>query len=214
MKYFITQNYSVAFIPKAGCSTFSRAIIKAFQPEEESIIQNSAFPEGRGPDNLHWQWMVKAEDDPSKPVLAFIRHPLQRFLSAMAEFGRTDIDETLHVMRNNLEVKSRVNTKMYILANNPHFRPQILWMTPTTKLYRFPDHLNEGAQELGLSLPLPKINQAKRPKPTPTAEQEAEILNYYAEDLALYNAIVSAGVITGIVPSNPESALVRPSSEM
>ena len=88
------------------------------------------------------------------------------------------------------------------LSKNPHFKRQILWMLPDTKLYRFPDHLNEAASELGMELPLPVVNAASRPKPTLTLEQQQIVETYYAEDITLYNSITSAGIVTGIVAAN------------
>jgi hypothetical protein len=197
-RYFITNNYSLAFIPKSGCSTLARSVIASFQEDEEQSIQNAHYPDGRGPDSSQWQWLAKTEDSPSKPVLAFIRHPVDRFLSAMVQLGQESIDLVVSSMlaKETLQGPRGRAFKPHI---NPHFLPQILWVTPTAKLYRFPDHLQEGAEEAGLGWPLPVINSARRPKPMPTQSQADQILYYYEEDLALYESISEPGITTGMV---------------
>jgi hypothetical protein len=55
-------------------------------------------------------------------------------------------------------------------------------------VYRLED-IEVAAQAIGLSLPLPTINEASRPKPELTQDQEARVLAYYAEDKALYDSI-------------------------
>lgn len=193
-KYFITPKYSVAFIPKSGCSTISRAVVKAFQPEDEIIAQSGIYPEGRSPDNWQFQWLAKAEDKPSKTVLAFIRDPLSRFLSAMVQLGFTDVENTLlGLEQNNKIINNR--GKQIDIAQNPHFIPQYLWLTPTTKLYRFPDHLDDGAIEVGFSLPMPNINSARIEKPVLTTDQETRIFSWYSTDLEIYESIHTPGVI-------------------
>jgi hypothetical protein len=85
--YFITPNYSVAFNAKVASSTLSRAIIAAFHPQEENIIQTAAYPEGKGPDTNQVQWLCPKEKEPSKPVVLVVREPVARFRTAMAQVG-------------------------------------------------------------------------------------------------------------------------------
>jgi hypothetical protein len=193
-RYFITPDYSVAFIPKSGCSTLSRAVIQAFQPDDEAMVQNGHYPEGKSPDNSMFQWLVKSENEASKPVIAFIREPMARFLSAMVQFRFTDVDAIVTALEQDQTITG-VRGKPMNIKRNPHFKPQYLWMTPTAKLYRFPDHLEEGAVEIGFSLPLPTINSARTEKPVPTPEEEARILSYYADDAALYASISTHEVL-------------------
>jgi hypothetical protein len=201
MMYFITPNYSVALIPKAGCSTLSRCVIKAFQPHEENQIVNGAYPEGQGPDTTMWQGFVKKQRYPTMPTLALIREPVSRFCSAMAQIGLLDVDAALDSMLNGTPIQKQTPrfTRTIFLNKNHHFLPQIKWVHPDTKLYRFPDHLNEAATEIGFALPLPAINIASRPKPTLTTEQEDAVRAFYAEDITLYNSIIQPGIVTGIV---------------
>ena len=200
MMYFITPNYSVALIPKSGCSTLSRCVIKSFQPQQETLIQYAAYPEGKGPDTTMWHSYAKKEKLPTKPTLAMIREPVSRFVSAMAQVGLSDVDAALDSLVNGTEVQGR--RRMLRLNRNEHFTPQIRWVHPDTKLYKFPEHLNEAATEIGFSLPLPVINAAVRPKPTLTQTQTEAVEQYYSEDIALFNSITVAGIVTGIVSTD------------
>lgn len=204
MIYFITPNYSVALIPKAGCSTLARCVIKTFQPHEERLIVNGAYPEGKGPDTTMWQRFAKKERHPSRPTLALIREPVSRFLSAMSQVGLTDVDAALDSLINGTPIEKQTprHIRTIVLNKNNHFIPQIQWIHPDTKLYKFPQHLNEAATEIGFSLPLPTINTATRPKPVLNESQIQIVQQYYAEDIVLYNSITTAGIVTGIVSEN------------
>jgi hypothetical protein len=210
MGYFVTPNYSLAFIPKSGCSTLSRCVIKAFQPEEEALITGAAYPNGKTADNSMWQSFVKREKYPSKPILAMIRDPIERFRSAVAQFKLSDVDYVIEALVNESTIVSNTRRHREInISKNQHFMPQILWVDVNTKLYKFPEHINEASAEIGFMLPLPQINAASYPKPTLTAEQTAVLEEYYAEDIALFESIVSPGIITGVISANPVS-LVPP----
>jgi hypothetical protein len=206
MGYFITPNYSLAFIPKSGCSTLSRAVIKAFQPEEEALITSAAYPVGKNADNSMWQGFVKREKYPSKPILALIRNPIERFRSAVSQFKTSDVDSIIDSLINNTKfISNGIRNREINVSTNQHFMRQILWVDVNTKLYKFPEHINEASAEIGFILPLPQINAASYPKPTLTAEQTAVLEGYYAEDIALFNSIASPGIITGMISANPVS---------
>ena len=192
--YYITPNYSVAFIPKNGCSSLARATIKAFQPEQEYEISTAKYPDGKNEDNVQVQFLVNKELNPSKQVLAFIREPVQRFLSAMVQVYLSDVEQALTALEQGLTIPA-TNGRNINMPTNPHFFPQHVWMNNTAKLYRFPDHLEEGALEIGYSLPLPAVNPARSEKPVPTQEQEQRIRNYYSKDKELFDAISIPGVI-------------------
>ena len=213
MSYFITPNYSVAFIPKSGCSTISRAVIKAFQTEEELLITSASYPVGKNPDNSMWQGFVKREKYPSKPILAMIRNPIERFRSAMAQFHALDVNTVIDSLINGSKfVSGTVRAREINASTNSHFKPQILWVDASTKLYKFPEHVNEAAVEIGFILPLPQINAAHFTKPTLNEQQTAILEAYYAEDIVLFNSITSPGIISGVVSANPPN-LTPPSYE-
>ena len=65
---------------------------------------------------------------------------------------------------------------------------------PTT-CFLFPAHLQQAADFIGLTEPLPVRNEAKREKPTLTAAQEAAVRAYYAADQALFDAIAQPGYV-------------------
>jgi hypothetical protein len=201
--YFITPNYSVGLIPKVGCSSFGCAVIKAFQPDELQRLENAFYPSGLSFEKVQSQVFAKRERQPSKQTLVFVRNPLQRFLSAMAQVNISDIDEAIDSLNNGTRiVNNGQNERILCVKTNVHFLPQILWCLPDTKLYKFPDHIQDGAQEIGLEYPLPVINEASRPKPVPSQSQESAINQYYSEDWALYNSITYPGIITGAVSVN------------
>jgi hypothetical protein len=213
MSYFITPNYSVAFIPKSGCSTISRAVIKAFQTEEELLITTASYPVGKNADNSMWQGFVKRERYPSKSILAMIRNPIERFRSAIAQFHAVDVNAVIDSLINGSKfVSGTARAREINASTNAHFKPQILWVDANTKLYKFPDHINEAAVEIGFTLPLPQINVASFTKPTLDEQQTAILESYYAEDIVLFNSITSPGIISGVISANPPN-LTPPSGE-
>lgn len=185
--YFITPNYSVALNAKAGSSTLARAIIAAFHPDQEHLIQTAAYPEGRGPDTNQVQWLCPKEKEPSKPVVLIVRDPIARFRSAMAQTGQTDVDAALHALEQDGEVQ--FPRRMRKLREDVHFRHQHEKLHGGTA-FRLED-LDEAATFIGLTLPLPTINEASRSKPDLTPEQQQRVLNYYSDDAALYASLTT-----------------------
>lgn len=183
--YFITPNYSVAFNTKVGSSTLSRAIIAAFHPEQEHLIQTAAYPEGKGPDTNQVQWLCPNEKEPSKPVVLIVREPVDRFRSAMAQTNQTDVEAALVALEEDGEIQFPRRQRK--LRQDAHFRHQHELLRGGTA-FRLED-LDEAATFIGLTLPLPTINEAQRPKPDLTPEQAARVLAYYAEDTALYTSL-------------------------
>jgi hypothetical protein len=183
--YFITPNHSVAFNAKAGSSTLSRAIIAAFHPEQERIIQTAAYPEGKGPDTNQVQWLCPKEKEHTKPVVLIVREPVARFRTAMAQVNLSDVDAALTSLEQDAEVQFPRSRRK--LRTNAHFRHQHELLQGGTA---FPlEDLDDAATFIGLALPLPTINEASRPKPALTPEQEARVLAYYAEDAELYASL-------------------------
>jgi len=201
--YFKTPNYSIAFIPKVGCSSLSFAVIKSFQSYESDLIDNAHLPDGSTAEQMMWQCLVEREKWPSKQILAFVRDPIERFKSAMAQVNLSDVDGAINSILNDEKIECGKNVKRLIsLKNNGHFKPQIMWVDETTKLYRFPDHISELFQEAGMTQQMPLINQSSFPKPQLTSEQIIKLQDIYAEDITLYNSITSPGIITGMISAN------------
>jgi len=189
--YFITPNYSVGINPKVGTSTLSRAIVKSFYPDKEYLVQTAAYPEGKGPDNTAIHFLCPQESTPpSNPVVLIVRDPIARFRSAMAQMNLTDVEQALDSLENETLVQFREKSRT--LRDDPHFKHQHELVFGPTKIFKFED-IEAAAAYIGLELPLPTINSAKRTKPTLTEKQEQRLLAYYSEDDALYSNCPDGG---------------------
>jgi hypothetical protein len=91
------------------------------------------------------------------------------------------------------------------LRDDVHFAHQHLLASGSTTCFRFPDHVDQAAAFIGLTETLPARNQARREKPTLTAEQEAEVRAYYATDQSLYDAIDQPGYVYTPPEWSPEA---------
>ena len=180
--YFVTPSHSVAVNPKVASSTLARAIIAAFHPEQESLLQTAAYPEGKGPHNVQAHWLCPKEMEPTRPVVLVVREPLDRFRSAVAQVGIADIDAAIDALEQDREVQ--IDRPRKRLRINPHFSHQHELLRGGTA-FRL-ENIEAAATLIGLPLPLPSINEAARPKPDLTPEQASRVLAYYAADAELY----------------------------
>jgi hypothetical protein len=207
--YFDAGNgKAVAMIPKVGTSTLARAIIRDRYPEIEDLLQNRThYPAGGGPDNLRLQGMCpKAASLDGKTLLVPVRDPVERFRSACAQMGwGSRVEAVLDELENPMD-----GSKPTERADaNPHFCGQTMFadarLAAAVKLYRFPDHLEVLAAEAGLALPLPTINDANGTKPDLTPAQLARVEAIYADDIALFADIETAGqTCAATEPQMPE----------
>lgn len=203
--YFITPLYSVAFNAKVASSTLSRAIVSTFYPEQESLIQNAVYPIGKGPDNTQVHWLCLREEKPSKPIVLVIRDPISRFRSAMAQTGLSDVNVVLDAIEQDKEIKFR---KVYRkIRTDVHFKQQFTFAQPSAKVFKLED-LDSAATYIGLTLPLPTINEASEEKPILTPEQEARVIAYYSEDQSLYEAVPAGGIDYTYIPPSPEPIIL------
>lgn len=109
---------------------------------------------------------VHGTDKATKPIFALIRHPVERYRSALAKGVK---DESL----------------------GNHFKPQVDLLTGHQfKAYKFPEHLAQFGQDTGLNVGW--INQSQH-KPELTEAQTGSVLKDYAEDLKLFNSIEQPG---------------------
>jgi len=205
MPYFITPNHSVAFNAKVASSTLARAIIASFHPEKETAIQNAAYPKHLGPDSIRWHSLCPKESEPSKPVVIIVREPIARFRTAMAQTGQTDVEAALGALEQGGEIQ--FPRRMLRPREDVHFHHQHLLAQPFAKVFRLED-LDAAATYIGLTLPLPVINEATGEKPTLTPEQEARVVAYYAEDKALYDSIPMGGMDYIYTPRTPQPELI------
>lgn len=183
-KYFIAGDKLLAFNAKCCTTSLVRQVIKTYHPEAEEIISNASYPEGITVDTAqHHRW-CPARINPDRPVIVVIRDPVERFRSAMAQVGLTDADAILQEFQDEAgNVTGRNGVK---ISGNIHFLKQTRFEGDIT-YYRM-DNVNAAAAALGLETPLPHANEAAE-KPTLTAEQEAAVRAWYAEDQALWDSL-------------------------
>lgn len=207
--YYNTPDKAIAVNFKVGSATIARAVIRDHQLDTESLLttphgggSGTAYPEGKSADDMRWHGFVDKCEAFDKPTtLLLVRDPLEKFRSACAEDGITDVDAHLDWLEANPHSGQRV-----------HFWPQSrLLQGNTVKLYKFPEQIDDLATEAGLTLPLPNIAGSNPPKPTLTAEQTVRVEALYAGDITLYNSITEAGMLTAPT-ANPVVEVVIPSS--
>lgn len=191
--YFKTPSYSVAFNAKVASSTLSRAIIKDFYPEKEAKLQTAAYPKGVDADSVQSQFFCPKEKEATQPIVLIIRDPVDRFCSAMAQLKLTDVDQAILSLQTGCLIYSDRIKKEIILSKNVHFKHQYLLANPSAKVFKLED-LDTAANYIGLTLPLPLINEAVGIKPILTQDQENQILSYYAIDKELYDSVPSDGL--------------------
>ena len=199
--YFKTPNYSVAFNAKVASSTLSRAIVAAFHPEQEYLIQTAAYPAGKGPDNTQAHSLCPKEETASEPIVLVVREPVARFRAAMAQVRLTDVDAVLAALEQNGALPHP--RRSLNIREEVHFMHQHTLAQPSAKVFKLED-LNAAATYIGLPLPLPAINEASGEKPLLTPEQESRVLAYYAEDKALYDSAPEGGMDYAYAPPLPE----------
>ena len=183
-QYYDAGGTAVCVNYKAASATLARAIISAYHPEIESVLttrpgtgKGTAYPPGRSADNIRWHGLCPKIDYGTVPnTFLVVRHPVDRFVSACAETGTTDVDALLDRLEQGTE-------------NNPHFWPQSRFTTDEPTLYRFDRDLEKLASDLNLTWPLPNIIRRDKPeKPTITQSQTDRVLQIYADDLTLYES--------------------------
>lgn len=180
-----------ALNPKCATSSFARAIIARWHPDIEQLITTAAYPLGQSADTGQWQLMVPYRTRPVGEVICLVRDPVERFRSAMAQVGITDVDATLDELANETgqHPEYRPVRGRRLLSEDVHFQPQARFSGEPIRFFRFPDQVDAAAAALDLSLPLPTINEATGTKPTLTPEQEQRVRDFYAADVILWNSI-------------------------
>lgn len=195
--YFVTPNYSVALNPKVASTTLARAIIAAFYPELEAKIQANNFPRAlRTRPAAVFHSLCPQEVQPTRPILLVVRDPVDRFRSAMAQLSLTDVESVLIALETNANWQLKAPQK---LTADPHFLRQHRLAGFGARVFRL-ENLDAAAELIGLSLPLLRINDARREKPVVSEPQAARILALYPRDKALYDATPPTGL--DYVPAN------------
>jgi len=79
------------------------------------------------------------------------------------------------------------------LRDDVHFLHQHKYIQGETYLFKFPDHLKECLNFIGINNEPITINKAKREKPTLSLDQRNLVENYYTKDIELFNSINQPG---------------------
>ena len=188
--YFkINATTGLAFNRKVGSSSLAGAL--ALISPEIASLRISYPDDGRGPNRIIWQGLCPKIKDP-EVVLLPVREPIARFISAMRFIKRYDVDTVLDAIEGGDWV-------------NPHLLPQSDLIINTTKLYKFPEHLEALAAEAGFAWPLPSFNEAKGELLTLTEAQVKRVTFAYAKDVALFNSITVAGKEVVTIKTLPET---------
>lgn len=167
-------------IPKAGSSAIATALLFAQQPDY-TIRSVSGDPEKveASRNRAGRQAAIDKTETPVNPIIG-LRDPVERFRSACAQEGKT-AEEAL--------------TKIEAGDFSGHFKPQVDWLVADSRLYKFPEHIDDIAQALGLD-EIQSVNDSATnngPKPDLTADELARVQAIYADDIALYESITEAG---------------------
>lgn len=200
----------IAFNAKVASSALASAIVRKHHPErlkkaledyEKTWSQFSDEFKASLPESFQrmfrcdmndsisfWQNLCTITREPKLPVLLLFRHPVDRFLSGAAYLGQ-DIDKLLTGLETDDHdyVLDRLPIR---ITRNTHFIKQSWLITENTKMYRFPDQLQQFCLDAELDWPLPKINEGKVIKPSLTDEQERRIKAYYAEDMEVWSGSI------------------------
>lgn len=187
--YYATPSAAIAVNFKAGSATLARAVIAAHYPDIEARItaapgdgNGTAYPDGMGADDVRWHAQCPKVDPAERPlVLVALRDPVEKFRSACAESGVSDVNGKLD------ELESAG------FGRNAHFWPQERLLVKGCRLYRFPEDLEALARDAGLILPLPNIPTRGIEKPALTAAQARRVRTLYANDQTVFDSIKAAG---------------------
>jgi hypothetical protein len=193
--YYDYNGIHVACIFKSGSSAIARAIHFALKPDYQIIsASGNADMVERVMHNPGWQSLAPKTFEPINPIIP-VRDPVERFRSACAQEGKT-AEEAL-----NLLDEGEAST---------HFRKQSDFLIGDCTLYKFPEHIVALATAIGLD-GIPEVNTSETnngPKPDLTPEQLARVEALYADDIALYESITTAGQIY-TVPATDEAKTLK-----
>lgn len=182
----VTPEYCLAINPKVGCTSFSRAIVETHYPD----IYAAEIKQGADPDNYSWVVYCPTVQIPDRPVLLLVRHPVDRFLSAIQQVG-ISAAVALDCLLNNTTYHFPNRSKPTRLCENEHFKFQAPLVTDNTVTLVFPDQIQTAIALLQLKS-LPHLNQSRRPKPVLTAAQVSQVAYFYAKDLELFQRAQAA----------------------
>jgi hypothetical protein len=189
-QYFTYNDQHVAVIFKNGSSAIGKAIRFAITPDFQINPNRGQEYLDKMNNRAGWQAGVPKTDSPFNPIIP-VRDPVERFRSACAQEGRT-VKEAL--------------AKCEAGDFSMHFEPVTTWLITDSRLFRFPDHLQDIADLLGID-EIPPVNDSATnngPKPDLTPEELARVEAIYTDDIALFGSITEAGQVWTAPVIEPE----------
>lgn len=88
------------------------------------------------------------------------------------------------------------------LRDDVHFFHQHKYIQHETYLFKFPEHLKDCLEFVGINNEPITINKAKREKPTLSEDQMIKVESYYEKDIDLFNSVEQPGQLAS--PKNTE----------
>jgi hypothetical protein len=164
-RYFVVGDKLLCFIPRTGSTSLLKLI-------EDKHYPNSHKGMGITP---HFR-ITSIIDDHKSPMCAMIRNPIDRFISGCTQTKRTVAEGIEELQKPQVDI---------------HIRPQYTYLSELreTKLFKFPEQIDECAEWLGLPTPVPLINKSVRKKPKATKEELEWLNEYYKKDFEIYNTL-------------------------
>lgn len=209
MQYFVLPHCCIAFNAKVASSALASSIVRKYHPErlEKAMTEyentwsqfsdefKNSLPESfqrmfkADMDNSisFWQNLCTITRNPNKPILLAFREPVERFISGAA-YLEQDIEKLLTGLENDDDQYILEKLPMSI-RKNTHFIKQCWLIQGETKLYQFPNELEQLCKDADLEWPLPKVNETRQVKPILTEKQIERVKNYYHEDVEIWNSL-------------------------
>mgnify|MGYP000854471003 CR=1 FL=1 len=186
MKYWkLPNNKSLAFVPRAGSTAWSQAIMEQFYPYLLQTQKNTLVPSGK--ERASAQFILPFDVDPYGQAHIVLRNPIERFISGYSRAANNmTVDELIDFLINNED--SQVNV---------HIRRIIDQFGDLTgiKMYKWETDLEQLRIDIGLySVPTLNISEPNS-KPTLTNNQIEKLNQYYADDIRLWDFVTYPGKI-------------------
>lgn len=171
-RYWQCPACCVAWIPKCWSTSLARAIVSAHFPSIESRLQRSEYGQGCSAETAACQQRLPWASAPTLPVVAGLRHPVDRFCSAARQCGFPSVSAAISAIHDG--------------HRDWHFAPASLWDTDEASWYRLPDakHLLAAASGLG---EIPRLNAGGEAL-TASPSERSRIEKMYAADMTLFEA--------------------------
>lgn len=208
MQYFVLPKCCLAFNAKVASTALACSIVKKYYPDklQECLDRFNSVASRLPPEFIEklpesiqhtikndkldsaafWQNVCVKVNVPDKPVFLLVREPVDRFISAVAHL-QIDPEKTLTALENNEKMIFQV--LMRNARNDTHLLPQHIYNSPFTKLYKFPNQIEQLCKDADIDYPLPKVNEGKYTKPILTKDQIKRVKKYYKEDVILFDSI-------------------------